>query len=981
MPLQKCDSQGITTDYQEQRNIQTKAKISNKNLKQTGQQKRSSLCVLHQNIQCLRNKTAECEIFLSSLEKFPDVVCLTEHWCTKDEMEVMNLEGYKLTSSFCRKIKIHGGSCIYVKKDAEISDFVDLQLQSVEEQCEVSAIVSKSGKLLILTVYRIPSVNQDDIDLFFNILTKTLTYCCDKYPKNKIVLCGDFNINLLDKNRLSSNFINLLLTFNLSQTIFTATRFSKKSESLIDNIFINFEHEQGGQVITSALSDHEAQILHIESLSKNEPQKESVRITKIFSASKLQQFKELLESETWEGVFQENAVNPAYNKFETTISNAIKLIFPPKNIKILKNVNKSWITTGIKLSSRRKRYLYNEMLANRITREYFNKYTKILKNVVKAAKQLSNKIYVESAQNKGKAVWDVVKTYTGKQKRDNESILENIQGESYKDILNHINDKFINQCEIIHSQNHNKENSREIPYSLFLQPSSPQEIFNIIKSLKNKKSVGEDEVPIKLLKHVADVICHPLSHIINLMLCKGIFPDRLKIAEIKALYKKGDKTDWQNYRPIALLSNISKIFEKCIYIRIINYVEESRLMSNSQYGFRKGKSTILAIYKALTVILDSLNNNKDTIAVCLDLSRAFDSVEHDFLLDKLENIGIRGVALQLIKSYLSDRYQQVVERDDSGTKYQSNKKIIKRGVPQGSVLGPLLYILYTNYLPEVVNHELVQFADDTSIIFSQEPGNDIKKDIIDAVNTLQNWFTNNNLQLNVNKTQIIKFSYQPQSEETILTCNNTVVTNSSAVKFLGIHLDSRLDWKLHVEKLAKNMSQYCYALRVVAHFVNMGAALTAYHAYIQSRVRYGVIFWGNSTDADQILKIQKKCLRHIFDMKPTDSCRDVFKNRNILTVVSLYIYEAAIFVKENSNMFHSLDHDHDTRKKKLLTTSKKNYTYIQKNVEYSLIKIYNKLPYKLKSLPINRMKYTLKLILLKKAYYTMAEYFTDNVLM
>lgn len=630
-----------------------------------------------------------------------------------------------------------------------------------------------------------------------------------------------------------------------------------------------------------------------------------------------------------------------------------------------------------------KKFSLQRLLANRISIEFYRSYSKILKKVIIAAKKLSYKYYVETAQNKGKAVWDTVKKYTGKDNINSESILKNIQHEHSKDVLNYINKKFVNQCPVIHNNNsHAEENYTGLKNSLFLQPSSPQEVFNIIMSLNNKKSVGEDEVPVKLLKHVADIICYPLAHIINLMLSNGIFPERLKNADIKAIYKKkGDKTEWQNYRPIALLSNISKIFEKIIYNRVIKYVEENNLISETQNGFRKGKTTILATYKALKLILDSLNYNKDTIAVCLDLSKAFDSVEHDILLRKLELFGIRGTSLELIKSYLTNRYQQLVERDDNGTQIKSSKELIQRGVPQGSILGPLLYILYTNHLSHTVHHGMVQFADDTCIIFSQDPGNGIRKDILDAVTTLQTWFTNNNLKLNVNKTQIIKFSYLPQNDETILSYNNINISNSNSVKFLGITLDSRLDWKLHVESLTVNMSQYCYALRVVAHFVNVEAALSAYHAYVQSRVRYGIIFWANSTNAVKILKIQKRCLRLIFDMKPTDSCRMLFRDKGILTLASLYIYESSIFVKENiHHLFKSLEHSYDTRNKTLLSTNKKNYSYIQRNVEYSVIKIYNKLPDNIRNLHTEAMKRKLKQILVKKAYYTMDEYFSDALI-
>lgn len=227
---------------------------------------------------------------------------------------------------------------------------------------------------------------------------------------------------------------------------------------------------------------------------------------RIFSLNKLEQFKQLIENESWERVFQENDTNLAYNKFDSIINNALNLIFPLKNVNVFRNIHKAWVTKGIQISSKRKRFLYKEMLANRITREYYNKYSRILKNVIEAAKQLSNKVYVESAQNKGKAVWNIVKQYTGKERIGTESILKNFQHENPEHILNYFNDKFINQCPSICNCNYLEKGSKSLKNSLFLKPASPEEIFNIIMSLNNKKSVGEDEVPTKLLKYVADII-------------------------------------------------------------------------------------------------------------------------------------------------------------------------------------------------------------------------------------------------------------------------------------------------------------------------------------------------------------------------------------------------------------------------------------------------------------------------------------------
>lgn len=303
------------------------------------------------------------------------------------------------------------------------------------------------------------------------------------------------------------------------------------------------------------------------------------------------------------------------------------------------------------------------------------------------------------------------------------------------------------------------------------------------------------------------------------------------------------------------------------------------------------------------------------------------------------------------------------------------------GVPQGSILGPLLYILYTNELPCILNKPIIQFADDASIIFSEPRKNpNIEENVFKSLATLENWFASLNLKLNVNKTQLINFSYK-KNEQLILSNGTQILSSTENVMFLGIGVDSRLDWKYHIDLLASNMSKYAYALKILSQQINCETAFIAYHAYIQSRIRYGIIFWGNSTDVNRISVLQKRCIRSILNMKLTDTCKHIFKERNILTLVCIYIYESIIFLSENKQLFSSneRDHEHNTRTKQNLINEKTNLTYIQKNVCHMIIKIYNKCSPEIRNLPTHILKLNLKKFLLKKAYYTLDEYFNDHI--
>lgn len=464
------------------------------------------------------------------------------------------------------------------------------------------------------------------------------------------------------------------------------------------------------------------------------------------------------------------------------------------------------------------------------------------------------------------------------------------------------------------------------------------------------------------------------------MFCFGSFPTKLKNAYIRPIFKTGEKDEMKNYRPISLLTGISKVFEYVIHIRLTNFLERNAVLSDQQYGFRKGMSTIRGLYQALSFAIDSLNNKNQTLVMCLDLSRAFDSVDHNILLNRLDGYGIRGRALELMKSYLCGRTQQVIDFDLNGRKIVSNKVIIEKGVPQGSILGPLLYILYTNEVPHIIQEQTVLYADDTTVLFSASDVLSLSTRVPLAVSDLSKYFHSIGLSLNISKTQCMLFSNR-YSIPFILQHEQQEICSVNSVSFLGLTIDRRLDWLHHIEVLASKTSQFCYALRVISGSVGIDAAMSAYYAFIYSRFKYGIIFWGNSTGVEGILRIQKKCLRSIFGLSQQESCREIFVEHNVLTVVSMYILEAVVFVLENWNLFghRRLEHEYDTRHRLQLVSDKYNFSYLQKNIDYSLIKIFNSLPENFTlSMPKNKVKKCLNIFLCRGAFYSLAEFLNSD---
>ncbi len=425
--------------------------------------------------------------------------------------------------------------------------------------------------------------------------------------------------------------------------------------------------------------------------------------------------------------------------------------------------------------------------------------------------------------------------------------------------------------------------------TFFMHPTDPEEILKTVASLKPKTSHGHDSISSKLIKLITTSIAIPLSKIINKSIETGTVPTSWKLAKVIPIYKSKEKSNMSNYRPISLLPSLSKILEKIVHHRLYSFCKTQNILYPNQYGFRPNHSTIHAISKFIANVQTYREQNNFTISVLLDLSKAFDTIDHDILIRKLDHYGVRGLPLEWFRSYLTGRTQYVTYKNKI-----SDFQNITCGVPQGSVLGPLLFIIYTNDLPNSMNtSQCILFADDTTVYKSSPNIIDAIVAIESDLANLYDWFCANKLSLNVSKTNFILFTpktaNQPINQETI-KLGNQEIQRVNCAKFLGVYIDDELQWDKHIQYVSSRLNSGLYALNSVKKTLSTQNLKQLYYSIFHSHLTYGTILWG-SVPKYKLKKIeitQNRSIRNIFNAPYNAHTTILYKKLNIPKFNDLY---------------------------------------------------------------------------------------------
>ena len=907
--------------------------------------------ILHVNIVSLDKNMDKLRTLLCSLDSHPDIIAVSETRITDNNAAYRdcNLNGYQFIYDNAPPDGRAGGAGLFIKNDLDFTLRNDLKINCSEcENIWVETMINGQN-CICAAIYRHPRQN---FTAFQREIVDKITRLEDS--KQIYYLCGDINIDLI-KNSTNNGikfYFDDIIGTGCQVLIDKPTRITKNSASLVDHIYSNDAlNKITPCIIVAEMSDHLPIFLKVSSANVNLC--DQTNLSRDYSKFKKAEFlKELktkldnlsINNRNWDG-------NAKFNRFIKVTNALVNKYLPlrPSTKKEIKRRQNPWMTNAILKSIKTKNQLYFIKCKYRLQMNInrYKKHRNMLNRVIIMAKQDYYKLKLQSSANKSKAIWSVINEILSKKKKTSSiNKIRAVNGQILNQpsqIADAFNTYFGNIGKQLASkipQTPHAISSARVSNSMSLFNTTTDEVSKLISSLNVRKGNRINDMPTSVLKLSNNVISPFLCVVFNDCMTQGCYPDLLKIAHVVPIFKKGIKVDCSNYRPISLLSNFNRIFEKILYSRTYKYFEKFKLLNFHQYGFRKKHSTNMAIYDILETKLSNRDEGKFTCAVYLDLSKAFDTVDKILLLKKLEHYGIRGTTLKLFESYLTNRMQRTII---DGT--LSNLICIELGVPQGSNLGPLLFLIYINDLPGASSLITKMFADDTCLLFSASSLSELQQIANIELSKIANWLTSNKLTLNHTKTKFMIISKNGRNAAINIYINRHQIEQVSVIDYLGITIDSKLCWSSQIKRIESTLSTARGIISKLRHFVNFDCLKSYYFAKVYSKLQYAVLAWGGSNDT----KLRRINVIHndIFRLMtlcnlPNDirlSHATLYKSLNLLRLQDIYKLELAKFMHKASenalphclnNMFVRIDTIH-----RYPTSSRRKRVYYQNRVNSS----------------------------------------------
>ena len=769
-----------------------------------------------------------------------------------------------------------GGVALYVHKSLDVTirqDLMDCNVESVSVQIKVGHY----RPFLVTSLYRPPGKPVSH----FQDIEKTLS-AIEADGKEAIIM-GDTNCDYLNQSSNDTKHMKKIAhKLGFSHIIKEATRTTADTKTNIDHIFTNMpEFVRVSGVIHCGISDHDA-VYMIRNMRVSKPHKLPPKILNVRNFRKFDQVAFQLDIQripTEQITFVSKDVNEMWLLWKTFFLDILNKHAPITNIKVKSN-HLPYVTSELRGLIRQRDYLRAK--ANKsgsaILRQAFVQVRQKVNYMIKNLRHDYYEKKIEDNKNNLKVTWKILKQAIGQSTKSTciDKVIydcrEVVDKQEIADICNlHFISVGKRLAEGLSNTNIDTISHIATPNEKFtFSKISTEQVKQVIRKLVNNKATGVHDIPNRVLKDCVDVIAPFLTGIFNCSLLSKIFPDDLKTGKVAPVFKCGDRDNLNNYRPITVLPTIARVFEKLIYQQLYQFLDKHKILGKQQYGFRSLHSTALALSEATNHWLMNIDNGNMNSVVFLDIRKAFDTIDHQILIKKLSQYGIQDDELNFFESYLENRTQCC-----SVNGKLSDRQKIEYGVPQGSILGPLLFIIYMNDLPLfVTNAQISMYADDTSLYNNIKSVSEIKDNLIPAFLKICDWLRSNKLSLNTLKTEFMVIGSQnklnnmdsdPMTTPYLISIDGFTIKRTKIVKYLGLVVHDALTWSQHIDYISTKIAQGVGILKRTRSFLPKQSLLTLYQSMIEPYFRYCNIVWGqcNETLLDRLQTLQNRAARVI----------------------------------------------------------------------------------------------------------------------
>ena len=856
---------------------------------------KNEILIIHMNCRSIIKKIEELVLLIESLN--PDIICLTETWYDKSVPKGFQIPpGYKIirkdrTEEFQNLHKKKGGGGVAILYKSQLNITIKETLTDKIEDILWVDVKAKQSFLLGV-IYRphyslMLDDTQEESTLEMNIRKASEI-------TSNIVITGDFNIDMRKKE--DNNTINLKNTYKsycLKQWINKSTRFDRKTGNgtIIDHIWTTPEIKPKATGTFIGLSDHLGTYIKINKNAIKECPKSFIKYRdyKKYNAEDfLKELQEEIKQSTLRKLITKKKTNEAMEEFVKILQTVANKHAPIRKVKRRFTKQKiPWMTEDLKEKITYK----NELLTDYLTTgsEYLKKRLDEEQKIIKKTKYRQKATYVKSEMdNAGKdsaSLWKMYNYLTGRNQQSDKTEPDYMTQEK----ANNFNKYFctIGEKTAPPAQNYNNTITGEPQSKFSFKEEPPENIKKIINGLKINTATGKDDIDIKLIKDANPIITPVLTDIINLGYETNTFPECMKFSIIVPIYKEGDINNIKNYRPIAILPAISKIIERSAANQLVKYLETNEIITKCQHAYRKQHGIITNLVEAINHIYREIDNKKYSAIVKMDLSKAFDCINHKILLNKLKNLGLQEDSLSWMASYLTNRPQCT-----KFLNYVSTEGISTSGVPQGSILGPLLFICYTNDFPKHLSSlsKVLSYADDTELLITASSKKELKENIETAIEHSQNWFKENSMKLNSDKTEILVFNTHNDLENISFDVrhDNQMISllPKKHIEILGILIDRDLNWTKQVNRVKRNSMNATRNVHRINHLLTREHRINMYNGIIKPNFDFGDVLWGGclEKDSQSLQRIQNFAVKSITGNRKYDSASQSFKELKFLNL-------------------------------------------------------------------------------------------------